>query len=75
MTLIIDHHVPLPKGHTSVEGRQAELRAAYSQMVPGDSFVFQFPDITHAYTAAKSIGVRITTRKLEQGGFRVWRKS
>lgn len=74
MKLVIDHHVPLPKGHASIEGRQAQLRATYISMVPGDSFVYTDSAITHVYTAAKSIGVKITTRKLETGGFRVWRK-
>ena len=73
MNLTIDHHIPLPKGHAATQGRQAELRDAYSRMVPGDSFLFPHA-ITHAYTAAKQVGVRITTRKLEKGGFRVWRK-
>lgn len=74
-SITIDHHIPLPKGHRMTEGQQAQLRAAYTRMVPGDSFIFPFANLTHAYTAAKSIGVRITTRKLDRGGFRVWRKS
>jgi len=74
MPFLIDHHVPLPRGHASVQGMQAELRMVYSQMSPGDSFIYEHRDITHAYTAAKSVGVKITTRKLEKGGFRVWRK-
>lgn len=75
MKIVIDKHVPLPKGHASTQGRMAQLREVYGRMAPGHSFVYDHANVTHAYLAAKQLGVKITSRKLEKGGFRVWRKS
>lgn len=72
--ITIDKNIPLPRGHMMTEGRMAQLRSIYTQMVPGDSFICPFP-LTHAFLAAKQCGIKITSRKLEKGGFRVWRKS
>lgn len=75
------NHPPLikiDKDHLMPVGRfreggseQAEMRRAFWTMDIGDSFYWP-KDNTHPYLAAKQVGAKITCRKQDKGGWRIW---
>lgn len=67
----IDHNIPVPP--RSIAGSaMSRMREALSGMKPGDSFIWT-ADNKHPFKAAKQVGCRITTKKLNGNGWRVWR--
>jgi hypothetical protein len=73
MNITIEHNVPLPPVIKNHYGDLAEQRKALSAMQVGDSFFYSKKTPTHLYLAAKQVGVTIVSRKLETGGWRIWR--
>lgn len=69
----IETGIPLPPGHYLGKGITAMLRKIMGKLEVGDSFVFT--TLQTPFKVAKDIGIVITTTKLEDGGFRIWRKS
>lgn len=69
--LQIEKGHPVPKGKQQTQGNLADMRAALSSMNIGDSFVW--PDCYTPYRAAEQMGMKVTLRKLNGRGFRVWR--
>lgn len=68
----IESGIPIPKGYGW--GHSYRLRTVLIRMKIGDSFMWEV-DNRHVYEIAKELGVRIKTRKLASGGWRVWRVS
>jgi hypothetical protein len=68
-TIIIEKGIPLPGKRSS--GLTNTLRG----MSPGDSFVLSATHRNSAFNCAKAAGVKIYTRRLEDGSMRVWRAS
>jgi hypothetical protein len=68
--LKIETNIPLPQENLATHGIGFELRSALARMSPGDSFVFR--ENRSPFRAAQQIGARITTRKLDGQGYRVW---
>lgn len=64
--------IPVPPGRSRNHCGMGRMRTALSTMQVGDSFLWE-SDNRHPYGAAKSVGVKITTRKENGGGWRVWR--
>ena len=69
----VESGVPMPKGKLSIEGKGCEIRNALKSMKIGDSFHHNGTDAKAIYHAALQIGVRIVTRKLTTGGYRIWK--
>lgn len=65
----IETGVPIPKGYQY--GDQHLLRETMRAMNIGESFIFQ--NQSAAINASKSVGIKITTRKISGEGFRIWR--
>jgi len=65
-----DH--PMPEGNRAIAGKSVELRYAISQMQVGDSFDWDSQSLP--YTIAKEFDIKITTRDLGNGTYRVWRR-
>ncbi len=61
--------VPVGRYH-SAEVRET-LRQTLSAMQPGQSFLW--PENKYVYLAARQVGVKIKTRKVDGCGYRVWR--
>lgn len=70
---IISYDVPLPPGRGLATGAMGLLRTTIAGMKPGGSFVWD-RDNKHPYTAARAVGAVIVTRKLPEGGWRIWRR-
>lgn len=67
----IESGVALPgRGHEAVTGNLYLLRQAFLKMKTGDSFLW--PNISNPYRAAKQVGCKITTRKINGEGHRIW---
>lgn len=65
--LTIEKGVPMP----APKQRRGEVGATLAKMVPGDSIVL--PQDSHVYDIAKKLGIRVVSREIEDGRFRVWR--
>lgn len=66
----IEKDVPIPKPKAAF-GVWPEI---LKQMNIGDSFaVDDDPNSTNVRRAAKGMGMKVAVRKLEKGGWRVWR--
>ena len=63
---------PRPVGRGRPGSRQAELRDAIGSLRIGTGDSFIWSRNREAFAAARSIGARITTRKID-GGYRIWR--
>ncbi len=70
--LTIHRNIPIPRKQV-YSGESHALRRAISGIDIGCSFDWHGTHIHHAYRTAKEVGRKITTRKLEEGGWRVWR--
>lgn len=68
MNFKIESGIPLPSRR---RGIMEEMRQVLRGMKPGQSFVVT-KDNKHCYDAAKSIGAKIATRKVDNVGWRVW---
>ena len=64
----IEKGIPLPKPGKDVN----TIVTLIKSMKVGDSFRANHPPTTF-YSAAKYNGVKVAVRKLQEGGFRVWR--
>lgn len=72
MDIVIESGIPIPSRH---HGIMNDMRQVLAKMNPGDSFIVT-KDNKHVYQAAKSAGVKITTRQIGDGtGWRVWKVS
>ena len=69
-TFPIEPNVPIHNNRTG--GRSERLRQTLRQMKPGDSFLDSV-ESNCTYRIAKQEGMRITTRKVNGLGWRVWR--
>lgn len=69
----VEKNVPPPDGRFQANGKFAELRRTLQSMKAGDSFVC--PCNKSAFRAAQQVNVKITTRKENGQGWRVWRVS
>lgn len=67
----IDKDIPTPQGRLLPQSQQGELRAAFSSMNPGDSFIWH--NAQHPHLCAKKLGIKIATKKCD-GYVRVWMK-
>ena len=72
MPIEIQSDAPIPPGRYRTSGLMADLRTAISSMRIGQSFVF-LRDNRRPYLAALQIGCKVKTRKLPDGGWRVWK--
>ena len=63
---------PRPVGRGRPGSKRSELREAISALRPGTEDSFDWPRNREVFAAARSIGARITTRKID-GGYRIWR--
>lgn len=70
--IIIEHDIPIPKGREG--GFKYQLKCAFLEMKPGDSFMW-YRDNKHCYSVAKTVDVKIRTMKVSGKGYRVWRVS
>lgn len=71
----IEDNIPLPRHHYwNKDTLSKHFRSTLEAMKPGQSVVYA-DDIqrTAIYRAAKEVNCRIVSRKLETGGWRVWR--
>ena len=67
----IEHGIPIPQGRS---GRLQRLRDKLRAMEIGDSFVYDDrADCSNPHQAARQIGAKIKTTKLDGLGFRIWR--
>lgn len=69
MTVKIESGIPVPRK----QPKRSPLDAIFAAMRPGDSFVWKNANTPLMY--AKRMGIRITTRKLNGDGYRVWLKA
>jgi len=65
-----DH--PMPEGNKALTGKSIELREAFSQMQVGESFDWDSRSLP--YSIASQLDIKITTRDLGNGTYRVWRR-
>jgi len=71
--IVIETGIPMPTGRLrDGYGELGILRQALLQMKPGDSFVWS-KNNKHPHLAAKQVKCKIITRKLPEGGWRIWR--
>jgi hypothetical protein len=70
MKIQIEGGIEMPAKHLSVTGKSAELRKAMQTMKPGDSFMWDDNVLPHR--VAGQLGMKITTRKIDGEGYRVW---
>ena len=71
MTITIESGHEMPHGREVPTSKLGAIRATLAKMKLGQSFVWG--ENKHVYTAARQIGVKIKTEKLNGEGFRVWR--
>ena len=69
----VDSGIPMPKRRFALGGNLTAVRGALEGMKVGDSFMWGSNKC--AFLAAKQLGVKITTRKVDGEGYRVWRKA
>lgn len=73
MNIQIESGVPLPPRNGYL-GYRCQLRKAIEACNVGDSFLMDnYNKVRCAYTLAKYAGMKVATRKQEQGGWRIWR--
>ena len=72
MKISIEHGVPLPTRRFARNSNTEIIRKTLAKLKPGQSF-FMDAVSTLPYRAAADLGVKITTRKTDNG-MRVWRK-
>ncbi len=71
MKIKIDKEVPISKKKTGAAGKYTE---AFRMMEIGDSFMVEkFNQSETARMRAKKLGYVVTTRKQQDGSYRVWR--
>lgn len=70
--IIIEEGISVPEGKYADECQLGRLRLALKRMMCGESFIWQGCR-QHPHLAAKHVGCKIKTRKLERGGLRVWK--
>lgn len=70
--IVIEQGVPMPAGRQG--GFMYQLRLAFLEMKPGDSFVWH-RDNKHCYVVAKMMDIKIRTMKVSGEGYRIWRVS
>lgn len=64
--------VPVPAPMSSLKGGPWHDR--FADMQPGQSFIVtSLRDVTAALTAGRRMGIKVTSRKLTTGGWRIWR--
>lgn len=68
ITISVETGIPMPIGRG---GKLSAIRSALQAMKPGDSFIWE--DHKAPYDAAKQLNIKITTRKVNGEGYRVWR--
>ena len=61
---------PVPERSESLRGIE---RRTLATMKKGDSFLMSKRYLTNCYRAATSLGIKVTTRKIDGEGIRVWR--
>jgi hypothetical protein len=69
-TIKIETGIPPPPKYRANSGLHL-MREAIKNLKPGESFLW--PSVSHPYFAASQVGAKITCRKDEKGGWRVWR--
>lgn len=71
----IDDRFPIPLGKRNYDSRLERIRRALTAMAEGRSHSFLYADgpISHVYRLAKQMQIKITVRKINNEGFRVWR--
>jgi hypothetical protein len=67
----IESGIPAPTGRKAVHGKMAMLRIAMKAMKVGDSFIWN--NQQHPFEIADEMRIKITTRKISTGEYRVWR--
>lgn len=67
----IESGIEMPPGRMAVNGKLAALRNAMQAMKPGDSFMWECNKAP--YDAARQLKLKISTRKINGEGWRVWR--
>lgn len=72
MSLHVDTLAPPPPPWGCLRTKRGALRVLIQHTEPGKTFDTQVVPPT-VHDAAKSIGARVSVRKLETGGWRVWR--
>jgi len=71
--IVIETGIEMPTGRLrDGYGDLGIMRQALLQMQPGDSFVWT-KNNKHPYLAAKQVRCKIISRKLPEGGWRIWR--
>jgi len=68
----IEKGIKLPPGRCALEGQLYQLRSVLDSMQAGDSFLWKQPS-HNAYKAANQLGIKISTRKINGSGYRIWR--
>lgn len=68
--------IPCPTGRQNPDTVFGRLRVDISRLKPGSDQYFDWNGVwqNEIYRAAKETGARITTRKLDNGGWRIWRR-
>ena len=67
--ITIEDNIPIPP-----RGLRGPVREAANAMLPGQSFVLNDENQKNALLSrARADGMRLTSRKLEKGGWRIWR--
>lgn len=71
----IEHGIPISWRTAGGFGTAAErLRQTFARMKPMDSIkVEKGSEYREAYRSSKQVGAIIVSRKLERGGWRIWR--
>lgn len=68
MKIVIDKGIPIPKRH------RCQVRETLESMQVGDSIGFtEFQQYHYTYNVAREARISVTGRKLESGGWRIWR--
>lgn len=67
----ITSDIPIPPGRFALDGTLHKLRTVFATMQIGDSFLW--PTSKPLFDAARQTKVKITTRKINGAGIRVWR--
>jgi len=70
----IEKDIPIPPTRSNPESGLSRLRAIMRQLRVGESFVWPH-GTSLPYEAAKTVGIRITKRKLDAKGWRIWRRA
>lgn len=66
----IETGIPMPE-RRCLDSELSEMRAALRKMKVGDSFTYS-RNQSRPYEAARKVGVRISMRKINGEGWRVW---